>query len=100
MGLENIVCACGQEFEASEWSFTRECNECDLVRRVANLPPLPNLPPSAYVNEEITSTFIRGYIQTYNVAQAPPIGETYYRQNADGTFTMLVQTEGETISGR
>lgn len=74
MGLENIVCTeCAIEFEASEWSFTRQCPDCKPAPpspQFANLADiLGNRTPWQLAGDAIN---VRGAMENARLTSTPP----------------------------
>lgn len=59
MATETLKCGCGQEFEASEWALSQQCEDCEH-------PPTPEIAPAG-VN------FYRSYLEYVDTMRTQPI---------------------------
>lgn len=81
MATETLKCGCGQEFEASEWTLSQQCEDCEH-------PPTPEIAPAG-------PNFFRSYLEYMDMRNQP----IYWSQPGSIlTTTGNVMRAGDTIA--
>jgi len=85
MGMETYKCGCGQEFEASEYSLIRECEECSRPGiNLMHWSQMQEPPMYRVINQGISASnsyLQQDYLETITLDQLDAIRTPHIQNN-------------------